>query len=397
MRICLISGEFPPMQGGVSDYTQELGQALADLGHEVLVLTSTKAAGPLERRGCRVYADVDAWGWGLWRRARALFPIERPDVVNIQYQTAAYGMQPAINFLPWRMHWPGASAGRPRFVVTFHDLLVPFLFRGAGPLRPWVTTVLARTADGVIATNEEDDADLGLRAPATPRRLIPIGSNIAGQLPAGYARAAWRARWGIAPNEIALAYFGFLNQSKGGEELIEALERLRSAGRAVKLLMVGGKVGASDQTNRAYLARVERKIAAAGLEPYVVWTDYLPSMEVSATLRAADICVQPYRDGASTRRGALLAALTHGMPIVTTQPRLPIAHFRDGENMLLTPAGDADALAGAIAHLADDAELRAHLGAGAAALAAQFSWPAIAAATQAFFEDLLRGERIAHG
>jgi len=394
MRICLVSGEFPPMQGGVSDYTQEIGQALADLGHEVFVLTSTRAAGPALRRGCQVFADVDDWGWRLWQRAGAFFSEFRPDIVNIQYQTAAYGMRPAINFLPWRMGWPGRRARRPRFVVTFHDLLIPFLFRGAGPLRPWVTNALARSADGVIATNEEDDAELAGRAARTPRRLIPIGSNISGRLPAGYDRAAWRARWGVAPDEIALAYFGFLNQSKGGEELIEALKRLRDAGRPVKLLMVGGKVGASDPTNRAYLARVERMIAAAGLGKRIVWTDYLPAEEVSATLCAADIAAQPYRDGASTRRGALLAALTHGMAIVTTQPRVPIAHFRDGENMLLTPAGDAAALAEAIGRLADDPTLRQRLGAGAAALATHFTWPAIAAAAAAFFQDLLAERRM---
>jgi len=40
MRIGLITGEYPPMQGGVGDFTHELGKALAALGHEVHVLTS---------------------------------------------------------------------------------------------------------------------------------------------------------------------------------------------------------------------------------------------------------------------------------------------------------------------------------------------------------------------
>jgi len=379
------------MQGGVGDFTQEIGAALADLGHDVLVLTSTRAAGAPVRRGCRVYADVAGWGWRLWQRAGALFEVEQPDVVNIQYQTAAYGMRPAINFLPWRMHLAGR---RPLFVVTFHDLLIPFLFRGAGRLRPWVTNTLARGADGVIATNAEDDADLARRAPATPRRLIAIGSNIPGRLPAGYDRAAWRAHWGIAPGDIALVYFGFVNQSKGGEELIEALRRLRDAGRPVKLLMVGGNVGASDPTNRDYLARVRELIERAGLGERVIWTDYLPAEEVTATLKAADICVMPYRDGASTRRGALMAAITHGLPIVTTRPRVPIAYLVDGENMLLVPPHDALALAAAVMRLSDDPALRQRIGAGAAALAGRFAWPALAADTAAFFEEVNRMHRM---
>ena len=39
MRIGLITGEYPPMQGGVGDFTQELGKGLAALGHDVHVIT----------------------------------------------------------------------------------------------------------------------------------------------------------------------------------------------------------------------------------------------------------------------------------------------------------------------------------------------------------------------
>ena len=388
MRICLVSGEFPPMQGGVGDFTRELGQAMLDAGHDVLILTSTRSAGPEHRRGGRVFANVAEWGWSVWRQAAGFFAEQRPDVVNIQYQTAAYGMRPAINLLPWRMR---LHRRRPVLVVTFHDLLIPFLFRGAGPLRRWITDALARGCDGVIVTNEEDDAELARRAPRTPRRRIPIGANFAAPpAPAGPARQAWRARWGIGPAQLALSYFGFLNQSKGGEELIEALGRLVQAGRDVKLLMIGGKVGASDPTNRAYLARVEAMAQDRGLSDRVIWTDYLPDAEASATLQASDICVLPYRDGASTRRGTLMAALAHGLPVVTTEPAVPVAGFRDGENMLFAPRRDAAALAATIARLADAPALRRQLAAGAAELASQFTWPAIAAETLRFYAELLR-------
>jgi len=38
MRILLISGEYPPMQGGVGDYTREMARSFVTLGHEVWVL-----------------------------------------------------------------------------------------------------------------------------------------------------------------------------------------------------------------------------------------------------------------------------------------------------------------------------------------------------------------------
>ena len=45
MKICLITGEYPPMQGGVGDYTHELAKAYIELGHQVVVLTSVRGTG----------------------------------------------------------------------------------------------------------------------------------------------------------------------------------------------------------------------------------------------------------------------------------------------------------------------------------------------------------------
>jgi hypothetical protein len=36
MTVCLITGEFSPMQGGVGDFTNELGKALAELETETV-------------------------------------------------------------------------------------------------------------------------------------------------------------------------------------------------------------------------------------------------------------------------------------------------------------------------------------------------------------------------
>ena len=87
---------------------------------------------------------------------------------------------------------------------------------------------------------------------------IPIGSNIECQPPADYDRKRQRAQWGADPGTWLLAYFGFLNAGKGGETLVRTLAELVRAGQPARLLMVGGKVGASDPTNQAYLEHVER-------------------------------------------------------------------------------------------------------------------------------------------
>ena len=185
-----------------------------------------------------------------------------------------------------------------------------------------------------------------------------------------------------------MAYFGFLNESKGGEDLILALDRLVQQGYNAHLLMIGGQVGDVDPTNAAYADRVRSLVQARGLAERVQWTGYTSTAEVSAHLLAADAVVMPYQDGASFRRTTFIAALRHGCPVITTYPAIPLPELHDGDNVLLVPPRDSEALAGAAARLADDPALRSRLAAGAAALGQAFDWPTIARQTAAFYQRL---------
>lgn len=386
LRIGLVTGEYPPDQGGVGDFTQELGQALTILGHEVHVLTSASRAAPeapsaAPEPSLAVHRVMEGWGWRCWRQVLAQARALKLDVLDVQYQAAAYGMHPAIHFVPRRQD-------RPPVLVTFHDLKVPYLFPKAGPLRWQVVRMLARRADGVIVTNREDYLRLEGQVPPARLSLIPIGSNIPPAPPPGYDRDAERSRWGVAPSDLLLGYFGFLNESKGGEELMQALAILVEQGLPSHLLMIGGRVGSSDPTNRAYAERVDQLITRLNLSQRVHWTGYMGPEEVSAGLLAVDVCVLPYRDGVSFRRGTLHACLAHGRAVVTTRPEVELPEVRDGDNMALVEPRDPHGLAEAIARLAANPALRARLEAGAAALRAEFTWERIARQTAAFSRRL---------
>jgi len=387
MRIGLITGEYPPDQGGVGDFTRELGRGLAALGHQVHVLTTrwegvppTPTSDPASPN-LTVHRIIPDWGWGCWREILRAAQALRLEALDVQYQAAAYRMHPAINFLP-------RPAGRPPIVVTFHDLKVPYLFPKAGPLRWWVMRRMACQAEGVIVTNQEDYLRMEQEVSVGRLALIPIGSNIPPSPPPGYDRQAERARWGVGPDDLLLGYFGFLNKSKGVEELVRALALLVEQGLPVHLLMIGGRVGSSDPTNQAYAEQVERLIAELGLEDRVHWTGYTDPQRVSAGLLTADVCVLPYRDGVSFRRGTLHACLAHGRAVVTTQPTVPLPQVRDGENMLLAPPRDPHGLAEVVMRVARDPDLRARLEVGAAALAAEFAWERISRRTTAFLAEL---------
>ncbi len=372
-RILFITGEYPPMQGGVADYTRELGRALVELGHDVGVLTAVDATKGWVEPGIEVFPQIDGWGWDVWSELDKVVADWQPDVVHIQYQTAAYGMHPAINLWSRWSRWSQVLTA-----VTFHDLLVPFLFPKAHwlGLRRRVTNTLATNVDLAITTNPEDTLAL---QPVQPDLVeIPIGSNIPCAPPPDFERSATRQALGIPADAPLLCYFGFLNASKGGEMLVDVLANLVEQDYDAHLLMIGGRVGASDPTNYAYLQQVEDRIEQLGLTPRLHWTGHVPAPEVSAAFLSSDLCLLPYQDGASYRRGSFMAALEHGMPIVTTTPEVKYPDLVDGETLLLASPDDVAAQTAACARIFTDAELRSRLSENARALSQRFSWQSIA-------------------
>jgi glycosyltransferase involved in cell wall biosynthesis len=387
MRVLFVTGEYPAMQGGVGDYTRRLSQALGALGADVHVLTHVDAGGdylraPADAHEPTVYPILEGNGWELWSRTLHFLREPRPGVIHIQYQSAAYGLHPAVNYLPWRLR---AVRDRPRIVTTFHDLRSPYLFPKAGPLRWQTVLALARGSDACIITNPADWLLLS-NTDLAPRLLpIPIGSNIRKEPSADFDRDRQRAAWGVGQDDWLLAYFGFLNVNKGGETLVRALAELVWTGKPARLLMVGGQVGSSDSTNLAYLEHVKSLIRELGVADRVQWTGFTGAGEVSANLLAADCAVLPYREGASLRHGSLMAALAHGLPILTTETPLAVSAarevfpiLRDGESARLVPPEDPVRMAAAVAEVMGDAALHARLSAAALEMARNFEWDTIA-------------------
>lgn len=382
MRVGMVTGEYPPLHGGVGDFTHALGRALMELGVNVHVLTSAKAASKSAQTETEplVSAVVRRWSWLSLLQLRGLARALRLDVLNLQYQAAAFGLSAPIHFLP-------RVAGVP-VVVTFHDLRIPYLFPKAGRLRPAAVSYLARTADGVIVTDPADEAALRRRGSVARLTRIPIGSNIAPTPPAGYEPAVWRQRLGLDANDFLLGYFGFLNASKGVDTLISALAVLVNDRKArVRLVLIGGRAGSSDVTDPDFDAQLERQIGRYDLNERIVRTGFVTATEVSAHLLACDAVVLPYRDGASWRRGSLLAALAHGCAVITTTPAARMPELRDGDNVRLVPPDSAPGLVLAITELLHAPEMRARLGQGASALREQFAWDKIARRTLAFYRQ----------
>ena len=379
MHVLLVTGEYPPMRGGVGAYTAALAQALVATGMDVSVVTSRRSASAAQSQpmtGVPLYPVIDRWDWRIWHQLPALAQQIGANWLHVQYQTAAFAMNPAINLAPglWQR-------GRRLSVAwTYHDLLVPYLWPKAGArIRRWITLRPAQTSRLVVTTNEGDYQQLAaLSSPVTVLK-VPIGSNIAVHDLASAGREAARARRRYGPATLVIGYFGFLNRSKGGLTLVRTLHELVQQGHDAHLLMIGERVGASDPTNYAYLQEVETLIATLKLGARVQWTGHLDDAGVSVALHLVDLLFMPYNDGASLRRGTLMAGLAHGCAIVTTTPQSPLPELVDGRDLCFVPPEDPQAAAHTIAHLAATPALRQALGVSAREQSQQFTWSAIAA------------------
>ena len=392
MKIGLVTGEFPPMEGGVGAFTQELARALADLHHEVHIITDRRARPfeahrrwqdllePVDIGFAQLHPNVKQWRWTAVSQIADVALRYNLDVVNVQYQAAAYNMRsPAINLLPWRLK------GLTKTAVTFHDLRVPYLFPKAGRLRQTAVTTMAKYAHGAIVTNRADFEAL-TAVVQTPVRQIPIGSNITTYTPNHVELQEARDLLGLQSGDCLLGYFGFLNESKGADTLLHALASLEAH---VHLVFIGGQTGSSDPTNnQSFLEQLKGLIRELGLEDRVHWTGFQPDQRVSTFLHAADLMVMPYRDGVSLRRGTLMAVLAHGRPLLTTTPAMPTPELIHGENVWLVPPDDAAGLATAVHTLLANPALRAQLGQRAALVADLFTWDKIAAETAVFLAEL---------
>ncbi|MGE3271286.1 MAG: glycosyltransferase family 4 protein [Chloroflexota bacterium] len=393
--VCLLTGELPPDRGGVGDYTARLADALAADGIRVGVLTGRRPGIPSRRLlgqyRVPVYGVVPGWDVRAWPLVRqALSRLGPRPLLHIQFQAGAFELGGSVHLLPSFIR---ATMPNARVVTTFHDFLVPYLFPKAGPLRLALNRYLARTSHAAIFT---DLADLERAGPGVRGTVVPIGSNVDREVSTEPSRADVRRLLGATDETFLVGYFGFLNPSKGVPSLLEAIGLLaaQQPDCQVRLALIGAETGVSNPTDLAQARAVHDAIEHDHLEERIVRTGYLPPPDLSATLLACDALALPFRDGASARRGTLMAALAHGLPIVSTLPeRLPpvagpavvwlgtgpnAVGIRDGESILLVPPDDSAALAAALGQLATDPTLRARLAVGAQSVAARISWPALA-------------------
>ncbi|MGA8567822.1 MAG: glycosyltransferase [Candidatus Binataceae bacterium] len=360
----IITGEYPPQQGGVSDYTHLVARGLAAAGDQVHVWAPQcrDAEGNGADWNIKVHRLPGHFGLhALFVLSRSLRPLPQGQLL-VQYVPHAYGFK-AMN-LPFCI-WLYAHRRRGTMVM-FHEVVFP-LGRGQplthnalGIVTRLMLLLVARSAARIFVATPLWERILRDRTETwAPVSWLPVPSNIP-VIDDPYGVMAFKSRY--APDGgILLGHLGTY-----GSHTTQALGALLPAIFADHRGFVVLLMGTNSCDFKRLLARRYPELA-----PRVQATGTLPAEELSRAVSACDLMVQPYPDGASTRRGSLMAALAHGRAIVTNSGIATESLWAKSGALALAPQGEPDMMRSLIVNLLADEAQRACYSAKAVELYAQ--------------------------
>lgn len=336
-RVVLVHSDRGRSVDGIRDYTRRM-------------------ADELRRRSVRVEVRLDKGGKGDLRTEGAIVLQYSP------FNFARWGFAP---WLPMRLLLLRLSTNRPRLAVMVHEPYVPMNSWRWVLMGVWQRLQLAAIcliADVIFASIEAFADDLRAGVAVRPVHHLPVGSNFPD---ARDQRSTERVRLGADEKSVVLACLGRDHPAWLADHVVAASNGVAAAGHPTILLCMGAEAP-----------------ELQGLDPAVrlVAPGFLEDHEFAAMIAASDLFLAPFIDGISTRRGSLMVALQHGVPVVGTVGHLTDSMLRgDVRSIILAPLGSPARFADAACSLASDPPARSRMGAAARALYERsFDWPVVA-------------------
>jgi glycosyltransferase involved in cell wall biosynthesis len=351
VRIVLVTGSFPPMACGVGDYTRHLAEALsARPDVQVTVVTSEEARGGDAPARYEVLPIVRAWQPDEFPAIAEVVRRVGPDVVHVQYPTLGY-RGPLAARVPALLRAMGV-----RVVETWHESF-PLYFPVRLPMVDRLAMGWPRGDVIVVRPRYLERHRPWFRALLARKRLhfIPNAPTVPRVELRDEERAAIRERH-AGKGRALLAFFGFMFEHKGIEEILEIIDPARHH------LVLVGRPDPADPYQAELLRRVEGPLAGS-----VSMTGFLPAERVGEILAAADAVVLPFRNGGGSWNTTIEAAVLQGTFVLTT------SHERTGydpeRNVFCARPRDVAALRRG---------LESHLGARRRGPVRALGWPEIA-------------------
>ena len=352
MRVVIVSGIWPPDIGGPASHAPELAGFLCERGHDVTAVTTASVPPAPEPYLVRWARRTLPPGLRHLEVVRLVAHAARgADVVYATSMTRRAALGAALARRPLVLKLTADEAyERERRSGRFAGDLDDFQHH-AGGLR---VRLLRRTRDAAVGravsvlTPSEYLRGLVVGW-GIPAARVSVSPNPAPDVPV--LRPREEARRALGLEGPTLAFAGRLMAAKALDVAFRSLERTPG----VSLLVVG------DGPDRGELERLRSTL---GLDGRVRFLGSRSRGDVLEILFAADAALLSSRW--ENFPHLVVEALAVGTPVIATTVGGVPEVVHDGENGLLVPAGDPEALAAAIRRLTGDRELRDRLARAAA-------------------------------
>jgi len=347
----VITCEYPPKIGGVSDYAFLMARELAKAGDAVHVWCGNSPGDCPQSDGVTVHRELGQFSpRDLLHAAKLLDQFPGPRRLFVQWVPHGYGYR-SVNIFFCLWLWMRARIKGDQVQIMFHEVWLSFggtwKANLAAAMHRIMVALLKHAASRIWIGGESWKKYLrGARAPIG---WLPVPSNIGCEVDPSRV-ASIRDRCSVNDGPVA-GHFGI------GDALVE--ERLRALipgllreQPGVCFLLIG-------KTSERF-AR-EMREACPDIRTHLFSTGTLPSTEIAAHISACDLMVQPYIDGISTRRTAAMAALANGRPLLTTSGHSTEPFWFRCNQLAIVPAADGDALVAKARQLLQDHGERARM------------------------------------
>ncbi len=209
------------------------------------------------------------------------------------------------------------------------------------PFRNYQLAIL-RSADGILVQTQLLQASL--KAMGCPKALY---------LPGFRTMPIVKEERKNESDGISLVYLGHIMRAKGPLVLLEALQILEKCGNVHVTCDFYGPI--HYEVREDFLRQLE-------LTPSVQYCGEAEPGSGASLIAAYDALVLPTYFVSEGHTGVLIEAMHVGVPVISTWHRAIPELITDGENGLLVPTHDSQALADAIRRMAQDRSLRKKMG-----------------------------------
>lgn len=371
-RIALFTGNYNHIADGVSLTLNRLVAHLQARGHRVIVFGPTVDEPPMEHNGRFVpVPSVSAPGrpeyriaLGLPRRLKAMLAQFDPDLVHI-----------ATPDLLGRQAQKWALRRGVPVVSSYHTHFSSYLrYYGLEVMEGFLWQHLRRfykKCRHVYVPSLSVEAVLHAHGITKGLRLWERGVNMERFNPQRRSDT-WRARYGIAPDEVVVSFVGRLVWEKGLHIYADVIEGLNKRGIPHRSVVVGS--GPAEAELQARLTGT-------------IFTGHLDGLTLAQAYASSDVFVFPSET--ETFGNVTLEALASGLPAVCARATGSMELVEHGRSGFLLPPDDSEAFLDATARLVRDAGLRSEMGRQALAQAQHYSWPAVLDRIVGYYDEIL--------